>query len=83
MTMEMKKLNTNPFGLSEQSYNPIDLGRMKADAFNKKQGELTGHDCPKCLNCGRIAIAKRRWILRHRRSMRTSEPDKLRDTASL
>lgn len=58
MTMEMKKLNTNPFGLSEQSYNPIDFGRMKADAFNKKQGELTGHDCPKCLNRGRIAIAK-------------------------
>lgn len=58
MTMEMKKLNTNPFGLSEQSYNPIDFGRMKADNFNNKQGELTGYDCPECLNRGRIAIAK-------------------------
>ncbi len=56
--MEMKKLNTNPFGLSEQSYNPMDFGRMKAVDFNKKQGALTGYDCPACLNRGRIAIVK-------------------------
>ena len=56
MTMEMKKLNINLPGLSAQSFDPVEAGKLKADSFNKQQGGLTGYDCPKCLNRGRIAI---------------------------
>lgn len=58
MTMEMKKLNINLPGLSAQSFDPVEAGKLKADSFNKQQGGLTGYDCPKCLNRGRIAIPK-------------------------
>ena len=58
MTTEMKKLNINLHGLSAQSFEPVVAGKRKADFFNKQHGELTGYDCPKCLNRGRIAIPK-------------------------
>ena len=58
MTMEMKKLNINLPGLSAQSFDPVEAGKLKADSFNKQQGDLIGYDCPKCLNRGRIAIPK-------------------------
>ena len=52
----MEKLNTNPFGLSVPQYDPAASAKMKADTINNTAGELTGHDCPKCLNRGNIAI---------------------------
>ena len=58
MTMEMKKMNINLPGLSAQSFNPVEAGKLKADSFNKTLGDLTGYDCPTCLNRGRIAIPK-------------------------
>ena len=51
----MEKLNTNPFGLSAQQYDPAAHGKMKADALNSALGNLTGHACPKCLNRGTVA----------------------------
>ena len=54
----MEKLNLNPFGLSGQQYDPVAFGKMKADTINNTPGSLTGHDCPKCLNRGNIAIPK-------------------------
>ena len=54
----MKKLNLNPFGLSGQRYDPVAFAKMKADTINNTPGNLTGHDCPKCLNRGNIAIPK-------------------------
>lgn len=54
----MEKLNLNPFGLSVQSYDPAALAKMKADTFNCTQGNLTGHDCPKCLNRGTVAFPR-------------------------
>ena len=54
----MEKLNLNPFGLSGQQYDPVAFGKMKADTINSTHGGLTGHDCPKCLNRGNIAIPK-------------------------
>lgn len=54
----MKKLNLNPFGQSEQSFDPIAFAKMKADTFNKTPGNLTGLNCPQCLNRGAIAIPK-------------------------
>lgn len=58
MTAEMKKLNINLPGLSAQSFDPVEAGKLKADSFNKQQGDLTGYDCPECLNRGKIAIPK-------------------------
>jgi len=52
----MEKLNLNPFGLSVQPYDPVALGKMKAETFNNTVGDLTGYDCPKCLNRGRNAV---------------------------
>lgn len=54
----MEKLNLNQFGLSGQQYDPVAIGKMKADTINNTPGSLTGHDCPKCLNRGNIAIPK-------------------------
>lgn len=54
----MEKLNLNPFGLSGQQYDPVALARMKADTINNTPGDLTGHDCPKCLNRGMVAVPR-------------------------
>ncbi len=40
---------------SEFGYDPMALGKMKADTLNAIVGNLTGIDCPKCRNTGRIA----------------------------
>ena len=54
----MEKLNLNPFGLSGQQYDPVAISKMKADTINNTAGKLTGHNCPKCLNRGNIAIPR-------------------------
>ena len=54
----MEKLNLNPFGLSGQQYDPAAFAKMKADTINNTPGDLTSHDCPKCLNRGTIAIPR-------------------------
>ena len=33
--------------LSERSYDPIRLAKMKADTYNGISGTLTGWDCPR------------------------------------
>jgi len=58
MLKKMDKLNLNPFGMSEQSFDSDELDMLKIESFNKKKGDLTGYDCPKCLNRGRYAVAK-------------------------
>jgi len=47
-----------PTGLSVPAYDPISFAQMKAETWNTTQGNLTGHNCPKCLNRGNIAIAR-------------------------
>ena len=54
----MEKLNLGKYGQSVQSFDPVEAGRLKAESFNKQQGDLKGYDCQKCLNRGRIAIVK-------------------------
>ena len=54
----MEKLNLNPFGMSEQSFDQLAFAKMKADTINNTPGDLTGYDCPKCRNRGFIALAK-------------------------
>lgn len=54
----MERLNTNPFGLSVPQYDPVAHGKMKAKAYNSTPGNLTGHDCNKCLNRGSIAYPR-------------------------
>ena len=54
----MEKLNLNPFGLSAQQYDPAAFAKMKTDTINTTPGDLTGHDCHKCLNRGTIAIPR-------------------------
>ena len=54
----MEKLNLNPFGLSAQQYDPAAFAKMKADTINNTPGDLTGHDCQRCLNRGTIAFPR-------------------------
>ena len=55
----MEKLDLSRFGLpSGRSFDPVVFARLKADSYNKVKGNLTGLDCPKCLNRGNIAMAK-------------------------
>lgn len=58
----MEKLNLkdlNKFGPKlEQSFDPIALGKLKADSYNATDGNLTGMDCIKCRNRGNIAYPK-------------------------
>lgn len=51
----MEKLNFNLPGVSGQSFDPVAFGQMKANTINTTLGELTGYDCPKCLNRGNVA----------------------------
>lgn len=55
----MEKLNLSNYGLpSGQSFDPVAYGKIKADSYNQSEGDLTGMDCRKCLNRGRIAHPK-------------------------
>ena len=54
----MDKLNLNPFGMSEQSFDSNTFDMLKIESFNKRKGDLTGYDCPKCLNRGQYAIPR-------------------------
>lgn len=54
----MERMNLSRFGQSAPQYDPIAFGKMKADTINRTPGELSGYDCPKCLNRGNIAIPK-------------------------
>lgn len=54
----MEKLNLNPFGTSAQSFDPIAFAKMKADTINNTPGNLTGYDCPNCLNRGTIVVPR-------------------------
>lgn len=42
-------------GTSEQSFDPVAFGEMKAEFYNREAGPLQGYDCPKCRNKGSIA----------------------------
>ena len=55
----MEKLDLKKYGLpSGQPFDPVAYGKMKADSYNQTEGDLTGMDCKKCLNRGRIAHPK-------------------------
>lgn len=54
----LEKLNLNIHIQSEQQYDPVAAGKMKADTINSTIGELTGPDCPKCKNKGFIALPR-------------------------
>lgn len=55
----MERLDLDRIGPQlERPYDPIAHGVMRADSYNKERGDLTGVDCPRCLNKGRIAHPK-------------------------
>ncbi len=54
----MERMKFNLPGVSEQSFDPVAFGKLKADMFNSNAGELTGYDCPKCMNRGFSAVAR-------------------------
>ena len=51
----MERLRISLPGRSVPAYDPAVHANMKADSFNRIQGDLTGMDCPKCRNKGCIA----------------------------
>ena len=51
----MPQRNLNPHGLSVSTYDPIAMGKMRADTFNSTTGDLPGYNCTQCLNRGIIA----------------------------
>lgn len=56
---QMIKQKLEAYGRSsELLYDPETFGKMKADSYNQKDGDLTGLDCPKCRNKGYIAIPR-------------------------
>lgn len=54
----MEKVNFNFLVTSEQSFDPVSYTKMKVDAINSTSGDLTGYNCPQCLNRGYIAVAR-------------------------
>lgn len=55
----MEKLDLSKYGLeSGHKFDPEAHGKMKADSYNSIAGDLTGMDCPKCLNRGKVAFPK-------------------------
>lgn len=51
----MERMNFNLPGVSVQLFDPVALGKMRADTVNSTPGDLTGYDCPKCRNRGSVA----------------------------
>ena len=45
-------------GISAQDYDPMDFAKLKAGSFNKSTGNLTGTDCPVCLNKGNTMVPR-------------------------
>lgn len=64
---EMEKLRIRLPGQSEQSFDPVEYGKMRADSHNESVGDMTGYDCPKCKNRGNIAIPNHIHRENHRR----------------
>ena len=60
----MEKLEFNGPGMAAPSEQRspaelhVALGKIRADKFNSMQGNLVGHDCPKCKNKGTIASVR-------------------------
>ena len=54
----MEKVNFNFLVTSEQSFDPVSYQKMKVDAINSTSGDLTGYNCPQCLNRGYVAVAR-------------------------
>lgn len=54
----MERMKFSFPGASEQSFDPVELGRLRADWINSDAGNLTGHDCPKCKNRGFSAVVR-------------------------
>lgn len=54
----MERMNLNLHGQSAQSFDPMAHAKMKVDTINNTPGNLTGYNCPKCLNRGNIAVLR-------------------------
>lgn len=55
---ELERPNFQTWAPSAPSYNPLAFAKLKADGGNKAPGNLTGTDCPHCLNKGYILIPR-------------------------
>ena len=42
--------------LQAKSYDPVEAGKLRAAAYNRTPGELSGKDCPKCRNKGLVMV---------------------------
>ncbi len=54
----MEKLQFQPAGAWEQSFDPALQTRLRVDSLNALEGNLTGYDCPVCRNRGSVAYAR-------------------------
>lgn len=54
----MEKLNLNFRGQLEQSFDPVEYEKTRVESYNKELGNMTGYNCPKCLNRGNFAFVK-------------------------
>ena len=54
----MKRIDLSSLGSSAPSYDEYSFAKWKADDYNRKPGDLTGYDCPKCLNRGELWIVE-------------------------
>lgn len=40
----------------EKSFDPLAAAKLRASRYNRVPGQLTGYDCPKCLNRGQTMV---------------------------
>ena len=52
----MEKMDLSAYALpSGQVFDPVAYGKTKVDIYNRTEGDLSGMDCEKCRNKGRVA----------------------------
>lgn len=54
----MKLIDLSSLGNSAPNYDAYSFAKWIADDYNRKPGDLTGYDCPKCLNRGHFWVVE-------------------------
>lgn len=55
----MEKMDLSAYALpSGQVFDPVAYGKTKVDIYNRTEGDLSGMDCEKCRNKGRVAYLR-------------------------
>lgn len=54
----LQRMNLNSHDTSGTSFDPARFAQLKAESYNKSEGNLPGYACPKCKNRGNFMVVR-------------------------